>query len=434
VFAHLKEVYLFGCNTLKPEPQQTASGEIVRALLRSGQPPAEAARISALLGDVHARSNRDRMRAIFKDVPVIYGFSSKAPLGRYAGPLLDRWLQSVPPEDVASGLPSAKLLGLFAPVSRVATSGLRDGDPQAGGRADACRFVDDRLAPAQKVAFLHELLQRDMAEVRLFLDDLERFAGSVGAPQRLEPRTAAAFAAIARDQAARERYLTFARDADEPAIRTRLMALARDIAWLTPAQEQAEFVRMLADRMAGRTLGREEVDLACARPHAPGDEHAWQPLVQGALQYGKVAPAAALACLGRPEARARVMRAVTSNDADEIAIAQAYLRRRPLADPAEMRAVASAIARMPASAAQVRALETLAQQRVSDADSLREIARLFPLARSVELQRAIAGILIRADHRLLGQAELARSLKQYRLKSPDGEDVIDALIRVLQAG
>jgi hypothetical protein len=89
---------------------------------------------------------------------------------------------------------------------------------------------------------------------------------------------------------------------------------------------------------------------------------------------------------------------------------------------------------MPASPAQVRALETLAQQRISDAESLRTIAALFPLAKSVDVQRAIAGILIRADHRVLGQEDLARSLKRYRIKSPDGEDVIDALIRVLQAG
>ena len=87
-----------------------------------------------------------------------------------------------------------------------------------------------------------------------------------------------------------------------------------------------------------------------------------------------------------------------------------------------------------ASAAQVRALETLAQQRLSDAESLREIAGMFPLARSVQAQRAIAAILIRADHRVLGQADLARTLKQHRLKSPDGDDVIDALIRVLQPG
>jgi hypothetical protein len=74
------------------------------------------------------------------------------------------------------------------------------------------------------------------------------------------------------------------------------------------------------------------------------------------------------------------------------------------------------------------------QQRISDPESLRAIAGLFPLAKSVDMQRAIAGILIRSDHRVLGHAELARSLKQYRIRSPDGEDVIDALIRVLQAG
>ena len=41
VFSQLKEVYLFGCNTLKPEPRQVAAEEITRSLLRSGQSPAE---------------------------------------------------------------------------------------------------------------------------------------------------------------------------------------------------------------------------------------------------------------------------------------------------------------------------------------------------------------------------------------------------------
>jgi hypothetical protein len=141
-----------------------------------------------------------------------------------------------------------------------------------------------------------------------------------------------------------------------------------------------------------------------------------------------------MACLGSLEAHARVVRALTSANPDEIAMAQAYLRHRPLADVGELRAVASGIARMPGTDAQVRALETLAQQRLADPESLREIARLFPLARSVQVQRAIASVLIRSDYRVLGQADLARSLKQYRLKSPDGGDVIDALIRVLQAG
>ena len=88
---------------------------------------------------------------------------------------------------------------------------------------------------------------------------------------------------------------------------------------------------------------------------------------------------------------------------------------------------------MSAAGAQVRVLETLAKQRLADPQSLQEIARLFPLARSFEVQRAIAGILIRSDTKMLVRADLARSLRQNRMKSPDGNDVIDLLIRLLQS-
>ena len=142
---------------------------------------------------------------------------------------------------------------------------------------------------------------------------------------------------------------------------------------------------------------------------------------------------AVLACLGSAEAHDRTVRALTSADDAQVAVAQVYLRHRPLADAAELRAVASGIGRMTAATAQVRALETLAKQRLADPQSLQEIARLFPQARSLEMQRAIAGILIRADYRKLGQAELARTLSQTRLKSPDGSDVIDMLIRLLRS-
>jgi hypothetical protein len=141
-----------------------------------------------------------------------------------------------------------------------------------------------------------------------------------------------------------------------------------------------------------------------------------------------------MACLGSMEAHARVVRAVTSVNADDVAMAQAYLRHRPLADVRDLRSIAAGIARMPAADAQVRALETLSRQRLADPESLREIAALFPLTKSVQVQRAIASVLIRSDYRVLGQSELARSLKQYRIKSSDGSDVIDALLRVLQAG
>jgi len=433
LFSQLKEVYLFGCNTLKSDPRYAASAEVARSLLRAGHTPADAERVSARLSERYGQSNRDRLRHIFKDVPVLYGFSSKAPLGRTAGPLLERYFQTAPAGEVASGRPSATLLKLFGPSSMIAVAGLTDADPHAGFRNDLCGFADDRPSDAQKLAFMHQVLQRDVTDVRMFLDHLERYAASVGPAQRRVPEVAAALAAIERDHGARDRYLAFARDADEAAVQTRMMALARSLGWLSPAQEQAEFVRTLAERMARGSLGKNEVDLVCAPQPQRDAGLARQLLATGSARPGQVAHSAVLACLGSPEAHERTVRALTSAHDEDVVIAQAYLRQRPLADVGELRSVTSGIARMPAAGGQVRALETLARQRLADPQSLQEIAGLFPLARSLDVQRAIAGILLRADTKMLARADLARSLRQHRLKSPDGNDVIDMLIRVLQS-
>jgi hypothetical protein len=88
---------------------------------------------------------------------------------------------------------------------------------------------------------------------------------------------------------------------------------------------------------------------------------------------------------------------------------------------------------MNGSNAQVRALDALADQHLSDPESLEELMRLFPLAESVGVQTAIAGVLIRADYEAIDKPELVRTLRQSRLKSPDGADLIDVLIRRLQA-
>src|SRR5438552_15934131 len=66
LFSHLKEVYLFGCNTLNAEALTSASAEIARSLVRSGHSQTDAERLSRLLNERHAESNRDRMRHIFK--------------------------------------------------------------------------------------------------------------------------------------------------------------------------------------------------------------------------------------------------------------------------------------------------------------------------------------------------------------------------------
>ena len=432
LFSQLKEVYLFGCNTLQAMPRHTASAEIARSLLRDGHSQAEADQISAQLSQRYGQSNRDRLRHIFKNVPVLYGFSSKAPLGRTAGPLLERYFQSAPTGEVASGRASAALLGLFGPTSMVAASGLTDADPHASFRSDVCGFADERPSDAQKVAFMHDVLRRDVADVRMFLDHLERYAGSLDATRRAMPATAAALASIERDQAARDRFLTFARDADEAPVQLRMMALARTFGWLTPAQEQNEFVQMVAQRMKTQRLGKHEVDLVCATPLARGDDLAQRVQSLGTARNDNTAHSAALACMGSREAHQRTVRALTSEHEDDIAIAQVYLRHRPLNDVEKQRDVVSGIGRMATARAQLRALEAIARQRLADPQSLQSVAQLFARARSLDVQRAIADILIRSDRRTLAQGDLARLLRQHRLKSPDGSDVIDVLIRLLQ--
>lgn len=433
LFSQLKEVYLFGCNTLKSAPRYSAGAEVLRSLVRDGHSPADAEHVAALLSERYGQSNRDRLRHVFSKVPVLYGFSSKAPLGRTAGPLMERYFQTAPAGEVASGRPSQTLLSLFGPTSMVATAGLNDADPHAAFRQDMCRLADPGPSHASKLAFMHQVLQRDMGEVRMFLEHLEHYASSIGGAQRQQPDVAAALADIEADHGARERYLAFARDADEATVQTRLMALARFVGWLTPAQEQAEVLQMLAQRMSRDGLGRTEVDLVCSKYDGTDARLAQQLLATGAPRPGNVTHAAVLACLGDAQAHERTVRALTGSDEASVAVAQAYLRHRPLAGVGELRTLASGIGRMSAGSAQVRALETLARLHPADPQSLQAIAGLFPQARTLEVQRAIAGILIRSDTKALVREDLARTLRQHRLKSPDGSDVIDMLIRLLQS-
>ncbi len=434
LFSQLKEVYLFGCNTLNPEAVKSASAEVVRSFLRSGHSRADAEALAQVLSERHAQSNRERMRGIFKDVPVIYGFSSKAPLGRSAAPVLDRYLQTGGAAEIATGRPSAKLLSLFAPVSMTVAAGSSERDAQAGYRRDVCHFSDDRLSAAQKLDFVHALLQRDMAEVRMFLEHLEKYSPSLTETSRSEPTAADALASIAADRRARDRYLEFMRDADQMAVRARMIGLAERLGWLTPAEKRVELIAMIDDRLAHASVGAQDVDLVCTlnREHALDDTLDALARVP-ADRMQDVGHAGIVACLGSPAGHARVLQAMTSAKDDDVQVAQVYLRHRPIIDVSELRLVAAGIARMSNQDAQVRALDALALHRLTDETSLDSLTHLFPATKSLEVQRAIAGILIRADYRSIAKPELVDALRTHRRKSADGQDLIDILIRRLQA-
>ncbi len=118
----------------------------MRSLVREGHSPKEAKRQLQSLNAAHGESSRDRMRQIFNDVPVIYGFSSTAPLGPIAGATLSRYLRATGDREIAQSRPSNHLLDAFAPFGMSVAQGMTDKDPHAGARADMCQFADDRLS------------------------------------------------------------------------------------------------------------------------------------------------------------------------------------------------------------------------------------------------------------------------------------------------
>jgi len=431
LFSRLKEVYLFGCETLSPAASQATSDEIARTLVQGGRTPQDAGRIASALNARHGETNRDRMRRIFAGVPVIYGFSSIAPLGPAAASTLSRYFQSASGSDVGSGQVNQKFLSQFAANSMTMTNGLSDSDPQAAYRADVCQFFDERLAPAQKLAFVHGLLRRDIKEVRMFFERIDAFLASLTDEERQSPAFAEALATIVRDPAARERYMAFARSA-EPPTRTRMIQVARTLGWLTLAEQHAETARMINELLTADTISFGEVDLICSVNKSGEFDGEFDASALSASRQNMVKYGAALACLGNPESRARMLVALTSPRDGDVQMAQVYLRHRPITGATEFRDVANGLAHMPRSGAQLRTLDTLARQHISDRASLDELARLFPVADTVGVQRAIAGVFIRANYADLDRVALVHTLTDSRLKSPDGDDLIDVLIRRLQ--
>jgi len=433
LFSQLKEVYLFGCNTLNPATVESTAAEVARSLVRAGYAPSDAEQVARTLNALHGESNRDGMRRVFADVPVIYGFPGQAPLGATAGPTLGRYLQATGGKDVASGRASASLLSAFSASSMTVAAGMSSADPRASYRRDVCQFFDEGLSPAQRLAFIHGLLHREMAEVRMFFERIEAFDAALSAAQRAAPDFVRELDRIAADQLARDRYLGFARDVDRPAVRARMIHWATRLGWLTVAQENDELTRLVTQMLASHSMGSADVELICSLNRGRALERSVADGRRDGAKDAKVAHSAALACLGHADARQRVLGALTSREVDDVDVAQVYLRHRPISDVRELRAIAVAIARMTESAAQVRALDTLAHYYLSDRESLAELAKLFPRAATVSVQRAIAGVFIRSDYRAVAQLDLVQVLRRFRIKSPDGEDMIDVLIRRLQA-
>ena len=434
LFSRLKEVYLFGCNTLNGEVFESTTAENARSLMKAGTSKSDAERLSRELNGRYGETNRDRMRRIFADVPVIYGFSSKAPLGPAAGGNLSRYLQAGGTSEIGTGRVSGRLINQFASTSLMSTSGVGNTGPQASYRKDVCQFYDDRKQPAQKVDFLHGLFARNMTEVRMFMQHIEKFESSLKPVERSAHDVDAGLKRIANDTGARTRFLGFARETERPDVRARMVKLAGNLGWLAESALREELVGVTADLLAHKSLTSADVDFVCTlnadgQLDTPRERYALTP-----AQLADTGHGAALACLGNADEHSRQLLALSSTDARDVQIAQVYFRHRPIREVSELRLAATEISRMRESEAKVIALDTLARHYLSDRQSIAALASAFHRAESVNVQRAIAGILLRADPKAIDSHEVLRTLSEHRVRSGGGRDIIDVLIRRLRAG
>jgi hypothetical protein len=403
IFSRLKEVYLFGCESLNPEATRNAS---------------------------HGESSRERMRRIFSNVPVIYGFSSAAPVGSTAAMLLGKYFDAGGAGEIARGRASATLLRIFGRNSIAHARGVSDSPADSAYRRQICQLFDDRLSAAQKLDAIHRMMQSDQADARAVLGRIEKLLASMPESARASPEFARALARIAGDERTRERFLATARATVQPDTRVRLVALAGTFGWLSAGQQRAEHGRMVAELLGRNAMGFAEVDLVCSLNKDGALEDQIAAVTRAPSRASSVARAAALACLGSAAAHAQVIGALSSADVNDVRLAQAYLRNRPVTDARELRTIASGVARMRDPEAQVRALDTLARLRISDRTVLDQLTQAFAESKSLGVQRAIAEVFIRSGYR---QPELAAVLREHRLRSGKGEDLIDELIRRLQS-
>jgi len=406
VFAHLKEVYLFGCESLNPDASRYASA--------------------------YGESGRERMRRVFSNVPVIYGFSSAAPVGPTASMLLGRYFSAGGASEVGSGHASERLLRVFGRNHMVAIRGARDSDPGASERRQICEFFDDRETPAAKLHSIHMMVRNDPELGRKYLARIENLLTSLTEAQRDDPQFRYRLAEMGADDETRDRFLALAHASHPYGVRARMVRLAARIGWLQPQAEHDELAALVSDMLAARSVGFGEVDLACTL----NDDGALKGELTRVSARGDAARgvggAAVLACLGSDTARARVLAALASPDDKDVEIAQAYLQHHPVEDPAEVRALAAEVMSMPPSDAQVRALGALARLHIADRGILDELGRAFAQAKTVQVQRAIAEVFIRSDPDALRGSGLAGVLRSHRLKSPDGRpDLIDTLLSSL---
>ena len=294
-------VFLFGCNTLATKARDRRTpDEYRRVLLDDRLDPTFAERVVALRYSPLGPEVRERMRRVFGNASLVFGFSSVGPLGAAARPRFERFLRSTRSAmDAALSEPftaSAIVKRRLTKAWQHAFSGLQ---PMVVAGADP--------PDAEECAFTHgdqpRLRRLEQAE-RLLARDPLRYAPIVweglGKETGWQPDERAVLRRVGADARARRDVLsTLPRLTASLDSYFSLVSLARLVGWLDEAEARHARATRLEAILAGGITDYER-DFLCSQSLAYAPSPKTLATNAGRLRFVETLP-----CVARPTPEVR---------------------------------------------------------------------------------------------------------------------------------
>jgi hypothetical protein len=332
-----REVFLLACNTLATKDQdQRAPADYLEVLLAHGFDRATAERVVETRYGALGPSFRQALRRVFSGVPLLYGFSSVAPSGKYTAPLLQRYLHAKGDyrrwlEGAEHAGHNVELLTAFHGTGLVQTNGLMPGEPGAADRDLVCRLYDEHVAIEERLHIILDIMSRP--DFLVFLPTIQVFLDR-HPPDTLSASEAAVFDDIRRCDVARQRVRGLVDRLGASVLQLELAHTARHLGWMTSADFDALALRT-AHAIMRRPLTSEVVDMMCEIPRHISLRNEFTADDLSLLLYAHAEGIRLITCID-PADRRVDERLASSLDASDVSIrvwaSYALSERLPLSD------------------------------------------------------------------------------------------------------
>lgn len=272
ILRHPKEIFFFGCNTLAMKTADSRTPEqYLRVLLTDGISRNDAERIvEARYGDL-GDSMLGVMKRSFTGVPRLYGFNSKAPLGRQIRPLLEQYFQGIPDYNAhLARIPDLKslqpdelnfvLANLLSKKGIVQTPGLKTTDAAYPFSQNICRLHNTTSGMAGKLGVIKEMLSGENrnlyvpSAIGFMKKNIEAIRGDVSAKNVLS---------VMRADLNLKSAIEFIEEVQKSTIlKVDLLFLQWSIGWLNKIEFDAKVKTLVKSTL--QDLSVENIDKICA--------------------------------------------------------------------------------------------------------------------------------------------------------------------------